>query len=210
MEFSGQERAEFKGSKTGRLFLTTHRMIFNNQDHKNLLLSFSFPFSAVNDVRLGRCHSVWLCNRHCSHIPTRSNWNSPCSEPTIWKAKSEPSRMVDGSAKPSSSFTLNTEALSNTDRRYYKLPQSVFHILSVIVLFVREVWTDKICNLFSQTSFPVSPSSSSLPSAIWTVAPGSSTSIRRSQWRLLRLGSTDLLLPANSSRYRWTLKICQL
>jgi len=27
-------------------------MIFNNQDHKNLLLSFSFPFSAVNDVEL--------------------------------------------------------------------------------------------------------------------------------------------------------------
>ena len=31
MEFSGQDGAEFKGSKQGRLYLTTHRMIFNNK-----------------------------------------------------------------------------------------------------------------------------------------------------------------------------------
>merc|ERR1712136_181588 len=52
MEFSGQSRNEFKGSKSGRLYLTTHRMIFNNSDQKDALLSFSFPFSNLSDIDL--------------------------------------------------------------------------------------------------------------------------------------------------------------
>jgi len=52
IEFSGQDRAEFKGSKIGRLFLTTHRMIFNNKNFKDPLISFSFPFSTLKDVEL--------------------------------------------------------------------------------------------------------------------------------------------------------------
>nr|CAG4650354.1 EOG090X0ADZ [Sida crystallina] len=52
IEFSGQDRAEFKGSKSGRLFLTTHRMIFNNTNAKDPLMSFSFPFCTMKDVEL--------------------------------------------------------------------------------------------------------------------------------------------------------------
>lgn len=52
MEFSGQDRPEFKGVKSGRLYLTTHRMIFNNQNHKDPLVSFSFPFCTMKDVEL--------------------------------------------------------------------------------------------------------------------------------------------------------------
>jgi len=52
MEFSGQSRNEFKGTKSGRLYLTTHRMIFNNSDQKDTLLSFSFPFSNLKDIEL--------------------------------------------------------------------------------------------------------------------------------------------------------------
>jgi hypothetical protein len=52
MEFSGQDRPEFKGVKSGRLYLTTHRMIFNNQNHKDPLVSFSFPFCTMKDVSL--------------------------------------------------------------------------------------------------------------------------------------------------------------
>jgi len=52
MEFSGQDRPEFKGSKGGRLYLTTHRMIFNNQNAKDPLQSFSFPFCTMKDVEL--------------------------------------------------------------------------------------------------------------------------------------------------------------
>lgn len=52
MEFSGQNRSEFHGTKSGRLYLTSHRMIFNNTNMKDPLLSFSFPFSNLQDVEL--------------------------------------------------------------------------------------------------------------------------------------------------------------
>ena len=44
MEFAGQDGAEFKGEKKGRLYLTTHRMIFNNkkQDDPHGLLFIPF------------------------------------------------------------------------------------------------------------------------------------------------------------------------
>jgi hypothetical protein len=50
MEFSGQDRPEFKGDKAGRLYLTTHRMIFNSSTTKDPLQSFSFPFCTMKDA----------------------------------------------------------------------------------------------------------------------------------------------------------------
>lgn len=52
MEFSGQDNSLFKGSKVGKIFLTTHRMVFNNNKQSDPLQSFSFPFIALNDVEL--------------------------------------------------------------------------------------------------------------------------------------------------------------
>jgi len=52
MEFSGQDGPEFKGEKKGRLYLTTHRMIFNNKDQNDHMKSFSFPFVTLKDVEL--------------------------------------------------------------------------------------------------------------------------------------------------------------
>ena len=54
MEFSGQPSHEsaFKGDKSGRLYLTTHRMIFNNKKKADAMQSFSFPFVALRDVEL--------------------------------------------------------------------------------------------------------------------------------------------------------------
>uniref|UniRef100_A0A0K2T0T4 WW domainbinding protein 2like [Megachile rotundata] n=1 Tax=Lepeophtheirus salmonis TaxID=72036 RepID=A0A0K2T0T4_LEPSM len=52
MEFSGQDGPAFKKKKTGRLYLTTHRMIFNNSDTKDPLLSFSFPFVTLRNIEL--------------------------------------------------------------------------------------------------------------------------------------------------------------
>jgi len=54
MHFSGGgDVAALKsgGDKSGRLYLTTHRMIFNNKK-QDLLKSFSFPFVALRDVEL--------------------------------------------------------------------------------------------------------------------------------------------------------------
>lgn len=52
MEFHGQDQPEFKGSKHGRLYLTTHRMIFNAKESRDKMQSFSFPFVTLNDVEL--------------------------------------------------------------------------------------------------------------------------------------------------------------
>lgn len=55
MEFSGQHQPEFKGTKSGRIYLTTHRMIFNNKKKHDSLQSFSFPFIVMTDVRIILC-----------------------------------------------------------------------------------------------------------------------------------------------------------
>jgi len=52
MEFAGQDGVEFKGEKKGRLYLTTHRMIFNNKKQEDPMKSFSFPFVTLKDVEL--------------------------------------------------------------------------------------------------------------------------------------------------------------
>ncbi|KAG5677753.1 hypothetical protein PVAND_007484 [Polypedilum vanderplanki] len=52
MEFSGQDGAIFKGSKQGRIYLTTHRIIFNSKNSKEPLQSFSSPFISMSDVEL--------------------------------------------------------------------------------------------------------------------------------------------------------------
>lgn len=52
MEFSGQDGPTFKGTKQGRVYLTTHRMIFNNKNSSDQMQSFSFPFVTLNDVQL--------------------------------------------------------------------------------------------------------------------------------------------------------------
>jgi len=46
------DHPQFKGSKKGRLYLTTHRMVFTNKDKKDLFQSFSFPFMTVKEVEL--------------------------------------------------------------------------------------------------------------------------------------------------------------
>lgn len=42
----------FKGTKNGRIYLTTHRVIFNNKNPKDPLQSFSSPFISMSDVEL--------------------------------------------------------------------------------------------------------------------------------------------------------------
>eukprot|EP00088_Acartia_fossae_P017787 TRINITY_DN2018_c0_g5_i1.p1 TRINITY_DN2018_c0_g5~~TRINITY_DN2018_c0_g5_i1.p1 ORF type:complete len:259 (-),score=74.72 TRINITY_DN2018_c0_g5_i1:302-1078(-) len=52
IEFSGQDGPEFKGKKSGRMYLTTHRMIFNSKKSDDPMKSFSFPFVVLKDVEL--------------------------------------------------------------------------------------------------------------------------------------------------------------
>ncbi|XP_059053741.1 WW domain-binding protein 2 isoform X2 [Achroia grisella] len=50
VEFYGNDTAEFKGVKNGRMYLTTHRMIYNSKANTDPMRSFSFPFIALQDV----------------------------------------------------------------------------------------------------------------------------------------------------------------
>lgn len=52
MEFHHVEQEVFRGSKRGRLYLTTHRMIFTNKNASDKLMSFSFPFVSISEVEL--------------------------------------------------------------------------------------------------------------------------------------------------------------
>lgn len=42
----------FKGKKHGRVYLTTHRVIFNSKDAKDTLQSFSMPFYTMKELEL--------------------------------------------------------------------------------------------------------------------------------------------------------------
>ncbi|KAK6170245.1 hypothetical protein SNE40_018684 [Patella caerulea] len=52
MTFEGPNTPHFKGKKKGRIYLTTHRMIFTSTDGKDVLQSFSFPFLNLREVEL--------------------------------------------------------------------------------------------------------------------------------------------------------------
>ncbi|CAH4028799.1 unnamed protein product [Pieris brassicae] len=50
LEFYGNDTPQFKGPKNGRMYLTTHRMIYNSKNNTDTVRSFSFPFVALQDV----------------------------------------------------------------------------------------------------------------------------------------------------------------
>lgn len=65
MDFHGQDGRAFHGSKVGKLFLTTHRLIFINKSDKDELLSFSMPFVTLKDVCISqiiRCYFFTFYN----------------------------------------------------------------------------------------------------------------------------------------------------
>ena len=60
MSFGGQSGPMFSGDKSGRLYLTTHRMIFNNKKKGDPMQSFSFPFVALKDVSVRQLSELHL------------------------------------------------------------------------------------------------------------------------------------------------------
>lgn len=52
MDFNSQNGPQFKGQKTGRIYLTTHRMIFNNKKSTEAMMSFSAPFVSLSNVEV--------------------------------------------------------------------------------------------------------------------------------------------------------------
>ncbi|XP_037557812.2 WW domain-binding protein 2-like, partial [Dermacentor silvarum] len=52
VSFEGPDATKFKGAKKGRLYLTTHRVIFINNRQSDFLRSFSFPFVNISNLSL--------------------------------------------------------------------------------------------------------------------------------------------------------------
>lgn len=78
MEFHGQEQSEFHGTKRGRLYLTTHRMIFNAKDQKEKMQSFSFPFVTLREVEIEQpMFGANYIKGHCRAQPN-GNWLGEC------------------------------------------------------------------------------------------------------------------------------------
>ncbi|XP_043284280.1 WW domain-binding protein 2 isoform X2 [Venturia canescens] len=78
MEFHGQEQPEFIGTKRGRLYLTTHRMIFNAKDQKEKMQSFSFPFVTLSEVELDQpMFGANYIKGKCRAQPN-GNWMGEC------------------------------------------------------------------------------------------------------------------------------------
>ncbi|CAB0019956.1 unnamed protein product [Nesidiocoris tenuis] len=73
LDFSGTDTQAMKGNKTGRIYLTTHRMIFTNNKQNDALLSFSFPFITLHDVELEQ--PVFGANYLKGKVRAQSNGN---------------------------------------------------------------------------------------------------------------------------------------
>ncbi|XP_067128440.1 WW domain-binding protein 2 [Centruroides vittatus] len=52
VQFEGDDAKSFHGVKKGRIYLTTHRMIFTNKNASDFLQSFSFPFFSMTSIEL--------------------------------------------------------------------------------------------------------------------------------------------------------------
>ncbi|XP_026732047.1 WW domain-binding protein 2 [Trichoplusia ni] len=73
VEFHGNDTAEFKNEKEGRLYLTTHRMIFNSKSLSEPLRSFSFPFVTLEDVTVEQ--PLFSANYIKGKVRAQSNGN---------------------------------------------------------------------------------------------------------------------------------------
>lgn len=87
MDFSGQQANDmFKGTKVGRIYLTTHRMIFNNKKTSDPLQSVSFPFVALSNVDVEQ--PVFGANfiKGVVKAQENGNWSGSASFKLLFKA----------------------------------------------------------------------------------------------------------------------------
>ncbi|CAD0200709.1 unnamed protein product [Chrysodeixis includens] len=73
VEFIGNDTPEFKHEKEGRLYLTTHRMIFNSKSNSDPLRSFSFPFISLDEVTVEQ--PLFSANYIKGKVHAQSNGN---------------------------------------------------------------------------------------------------------------------------------------
>ncbi|XP_033754235.1 WW domain-binding protein 2-like [Pecten maximus] len=77
MGFDCKDLAHFKGTKKGRIYLTTHRVIFTNKKTDDMLQSFNMPFYCMREVELEQ--PVFGANYIKGKInPENNGWMGDC------------------------------------------------------------------------------------------------------------------------------------
>ncbi|XP_069125446.1 WW domain-binding protein 2-like [Argopecten irradians] len=77
MGFDCKDLAHFKGTKKGRIYLTTHRVIFTNKKKDDMLQSFNMPFYCMREVELEQ--PVFGANYIKGRInPENNGWMGEC------------------------------------------------------------------------------------------------------------------------------------
>lgn len=79
LTFEGPDAHQFHGTKKGRIYLTTHRMVFTNGNSKDFLQSFSFPFFTVSN--LGLEQPIFGANyiKGTVKAEQNGNWTGKCA-----------------------------------------------------------------------------------------------------------------------------------
>uniref|UniRef100_A0A6G5AB33 Putative ww domain binding protein wbp-2 n=1 Tax=Rhipicephalus microplus TaxID=6941 RepID=A0A6G5AB33_RHIMP len=79
LTFEGSDAHQFHGTKKGRIYLTTHRMVFTNSNSKDFLQSFSFPFFTMSN--LGLEQPIFGANyiKGTVKAEQNGNWTGKCT-----------------------------------------------------------------------------------------------------------------------------------
>ncbi|XP_075750508.1 WW domain-binding protein 2-like [Rhipicephalus microplus] len=77
--FEGPAAKKFQGAKKGRIYLTTHRVVFINKNSKDYLQSFSMPFVSMSN--LGLEQPIFGANYIRGNVTAEENgnWTGKCS-----------------------------------------------------------------------------------------------------------------------------------
>lgn len=79
LTFEGPDAQQFYGTKKGRIYLTTHRMVFTNKNSRDFLQSFSFPFFTISS--LGLEQPIFGANyiKGTVKAEQNGNWTGQCT-----------------------------------------------------------------------------------------------------------------------------------
>ncbi|CAN7939692.1 unnamed protein product, partial [Ixodes hexagonus] len=79
VKFEGADAKSFHGTWKGRIYLTTHRMVFVNTSGKSKLMSFSFPFGHISN--LGLEQPIFGANFITGKVKSepQGNWSGECN-----------------------------------------------------------------------------------------------------------------------------------
>lgn len=104
------------GSKTGTMYLTTHRLIFINKNQQDKIQSFSLPFVTLKDVSVIPSLTVPPTNMVLIKCIFRLKLSNPFLELITSRVKYVPSQMEIGKAKLNSNCCSRRVELSSSDK----------------------------------------------------------------------------------------------